>query len=70
MEKPKKVYESKKIFAEKYNKQNINVLVDRQLIDTLKEKLKDTNTSLKSYLENLIQSDLDKYYYGSNTEQI
>jgi hypothetical protein len=60
MEKPKKVYESKKTFSIKYNKQNINVLVDRQLIDLLKEKLKDTNTSLKSYLENLIQSDLDK----------
>ncbi len=59
MEKPKKVYESKKIFAEKYNKENINVLVSRNLIDLLKEKLKDSKTSIKSHIENLIKKDLD-----------
>jgi len=58
MEKPKKVYESKKIFAEKYNKQNINVLVDRSLIYLLKEKLSPNKISIKSYIEDLIKKDL------------
>ena len=60
MENSKKVYESKKIYGQKYNKANAHVQLDSQIIESLKEKLKDTNTSLKSYLENLIQSDLDK----------
>ena len=59
MENPKKVYESKKTFSIKYNKQNINVLVDRSLIDLLKEKLKDSKTSIKSHIENLIKKDLE-----------
>jgi hypothetical protein len=60
MEKPKKIYESKKIYGQKYNKSNAHVQLDREIIESLKEKLSGSNTSLKSYLENLIQSDLDK----------
>ncbi len=58
MEKPKKVYESKKVFSEKYNKENINVLVSRKLIDLLKDKIKDSKKSIKSHIEELIVKDL------------
>jgi len=59
MENSKKVYESKKIYGQKYNKANSHLQIDRNLIDLLKEKLKDSKTSIKSHIENLIKKDLD-----------
>ncbi len=58
MEKPKKVYESKKIYGEKYNKMNSHLQIDRALIDLLKEKLSPNKISIKSYIEDLIKKDL------------
>ena len=57
MEKTKKVYESKKNYYLKYNKENISVQLNRELIERLKSKLPD-GVSTKSYLEKLIEDSL------------
>jgi hypothetical protein len=49
----KKVYESKKIYGKKYNKSNINVQMDRELVSQLRESIGDT--SLKSFFEEYIR---------------
>jgi predicted DNA binding CopG/RHH family protein len=53
----KKVYESKKIYSKKYNKLNINVQLNRELIDNLRKKLENQGISIKDYIENLIKND-------------
>jgi hypothetical protein len=53
----KKVYESKKIYGKKYNKLNINVQLNRELIDNLRKKLENQGISIKDYIENLIKND-------------
>jgi hypothetical protein len=54
--KEKKVYPSKKIYGQEYNKRNINVQLDRDLVNLLREKI--SPISLKDYLEGLIRSSL------------
>lgn len=49
----KKVYESKKVYGKKYNKSNINVQMDRELVSQLREKIGDV--TLKSFLEEYIR---------------
>jgi hypothetical protein len=49
----KKIYESKKIYGKKYNKSNINVQMDRELVSQLREKIGDT--TLKSFFEEYIR---------------
>ena len=49
----KKVYESKKIYGKKYNKSNINVQMDRELVSQLREKIGDT--TLKNFFEEYIR---------------
>lgn len=56
--KEKKVYESKKIYGEKYNKSNINVQMDRELVSQLRDKIGDI--TLKSFFEDYIKSYLSK----------
>lgn len=53
----KKIYESKKIYGKKYNKLNINVQLNRELIDSLRKRLENKGMSIKDYLENLIKND-------------
>lgn len=53
----KKIYESKKIYGKKYNKLNINVQLNRELIDNLRKKLENQGISIKDYIENLIKND-------------
>ena len=48
----KKKYDSTKIYSQKYNKENLNVQLNRELLLKLKEKLK--GKSMKEYIENLI----------------
>lgn len=55
----KKQYESKKIYGKKYNKINLNVSLDRELVLKLREKLSISNTSIKRFLENYIKKSLD-----------
>ena len=54
--KEKKVYPSKKIYGQEYNKKNINIQLDRELVNSLREKI--SPTTLKDYLENLIKDHL------------
>lgn len=56
--KKKKVYESTKVYNEKYNKQNLNVSLDRELLNRLKEHL--DGKPMKSYIENLIEKSLEE----------
>jgi len=53
----KSQYESSKNYSNNYNKLNINVQLDRELINTLKDKL-NGSVSLKYYLEELIKNNL------------
>lgn len=55
--KSKKDYQSTKEYSKKYNKENINIQLNRDLITNLREKLE--NVSLKDYLENLIKEKLN-----------
>ena len=55
--KEKKHYQSKNDYGKKWNKSNINVSISRDLVTKLKSKI--GMVSLKSYLESLIQRDLD-----------
>lgn len=48
---------SKRNYGDKYNKENVNVQLNRELIKNLKENL--SGQSIKSYIENLIKFDLN-----------
>lgn len=52
----KSQYDSTKKYSKEYNKSNINVQLDRDLINNVKEKLNGKMT-LKSYIESLIKID-------------
>jgi hypothetical protein len=52
----KSQYDSTKKYTKEYNKSNINVQLDRDLINNVKEKLNGKMT-LKSYIESLIKID-------------
>jgi hypothetical protein len=52
----KSQYDSTKKYTKEYNKSNINVQLDRDLINSIKEKLNGKMT-LKSYIESLIKID-------------
>lgn len=56
--KKKSEYESTKVYTKNYNKMNINVQLNRQLIEDLKKRL--GNISVKSYLEDLITKNMEK----------
>lgn len=56
--KPRKIYESKKKYAKLWNEKNINVTLDRELIDQLKLKIGDQ--TLKSFFEDMIREYLKK----------
>ena len=56
--KKKSQYDSTKIYTKNYNKLNINVQLNRELIDKLKEKL--NGISLKNYLKELIKKDINE----------
>lgn len=56
MEKNEKIKESKRKYGKKYNKVNISIQVNRELIEILKSKL--NGHSLKNYLEELIRKDM------------
>lgn len=53
----KSQYESTKKYTKEYNKLNINVQLDRELIKNLKDRL-DGSVSLKYYIEKLIKKDI------------
>jgi len=53
----KSQYESTKVYTKEYNKLNINIQLNRELIDKLRAKL--NGDSLKNYLEELIKRDIN-----------
>jgi len=52
------IKKSKRIYGDKYNKENVNVQLNRELINELKEKLT-KNQTMKSYIEKLIKNSLN-----------
>lgn len=54
----KKVYESKKLYSQKYNKSHSTVQIERELYIELKEFVESTNISLREYISNLIKNHL------------
>lgn len=56
IKKKKSEYESTKLYTKSYNKRNINVQLDRDLVNLLREKI--SPISLKDYLEGLIRENL------------
>lgn len=55
--KSKKDYQSTKDYSKKYNKENINVQLNRDLILKLRQELKDE--TIKDYLEKIIMEKLN-----------
>ena len=53
----KSQYESTKKYTKEYNKSNINVQLNRELINLIKGKLNGM-VSVKSYIEDLIKKDM------------
>lgn len=51
----KKQYESKKAYSKKWAKSNVNVSLDREVIEQLKKSLNGRQT-IKSYIEALIKN--------------
>jgi len=51
------IKKSKRNYGDKYNKENVNVQLNRDLINQLKEKL-NKETSVKSFIENLIKNNI------------
>ena len=51
----KKKYKSTKIYSEKYNKENINVQLNRDIINKIRIKI---NIPLKEYIEELLNKQL------------
>lgn len=56
--KEKKYYQSKQDYGKKWNKSNINVSLNRKLVENLKTKIVDQ--SLKSFIEGLIKKYLNE----------
>jgi hypothetical protein len=57
MEKSLKIKESKRKYGNIYNKLNISVQLNKEMIEVLKSKL-NNKTSIKNYIEELINKDL------------
>jgi hypothetical protein len=51
------IKKSKRNYGDKYNKENVNVQLNRNLINKLKDKL-NKETSIKSFIENLIKNNI------------
>jgi hypothetical protein len=57
MEISENIKKSKRKYGDKYNKLNVNVQLNRDLINQLKDKL--NNKSIKSYIEELIKFSIE-----------
>lgn len=55
---PKKFYESKKLYSQKYNKSHSTIQIDRDLYDNLKEFLNEKNISIKDFVTDLIKKSI------------
>lgn len=51
------IKKSKRNYGDRYNKENVNVQLNRDLINQLKERL-NKETTIKSFIENLIKNNI------------
>lgn len=58
MENKKKVYSSTKEYIKKYNKKNINIQIDRDLVNRIRVLIKEQKISLKEYIESVLKDKL------------
>ena len=56
VKKKKSEYESTKIYTKTYNRKNINIQLDRELVNRLRDKI--GNQTLKNFLESYINETL------------
>lgn len=54
----KKVYESKKVYSDRYNKSHKSIRINKDLYDKLKNHINDKNISIKDFIENLIEKSI------------
>lgn len=57
--KEKKKYQSTKVYSDRYNKENLSVQLNRELLSKLRQHLVGKDVSVKSYIENLIDKSLE-----------
>lgn len=53
----KKIYESKKIYSEKYNKSHKSIRINKELYERLKEYI-DGKETIKDFIESLIEKSI------------
>jgi hypothetical protein len=54
----KKVYESKKIYSDKYNKSHKSIRINKDLYDKLKNHINGKDISIKDFVELLIEKSI------------
>lgn len=55
----KKVYESKKIYSDKYNKSHKSIRITKDLYEKLKTYTGDKNITIKDFIEKLIKKSIE-----------
>jgi predicted DNA-binding protein len=54
----KKVYESKKIYSDKYNKSHKSIRIKKELYERLQGYIGDKNITIKHYIESIIEKSI------------
>lgn len=54
----KKIYESKKLYSDKYNKSHKSIRIKKELYERLKHYISDKNITIKDYIESLIEKSI------------
>ncbi len=54
----KKVYESKKIYSDKYNKLHKSIRITKELYERLQHHIDGKNITIKDYIESLIEKSI------------
>jgi hypothetical protein len=54
----KKVYESKKVYSDKYNKSHKSIRITKDLYEKLKNHIDGKNITIKDYIESLIKKSI------------
>jgi predicted DNA-binding protein len=54
----KKVYESKKIYSDKYNKSHKSIRIVKELYERLQHHIDGKNITIKDYIESLIEQSI------------
>ena len=54
----KKIYESKKVYSDKYNKSHKSIRINKDLYDKLKNHINGKDISIKDFVELLIEKSI------------